>query len=64
MLAEIVGDGGGDAAAIAAAKGFEAMDASALESLVDDAIAAEPGGVGEVLRRRGQGAWARSSARS
>ena len=40
VLAELVADGGGDAAAIAAAKGFEAMDASALEALVDDAIAA------------------------
>ena len=29
--------------AIAAAKGFEAMDSSALERLVDDAIAANPG---------------------
>ena len=42
VLAEIVDNGGGDAAAIAAAKGFEAMDTSELESLVDAAIAAEP----------------------
>ena len=42
MLAEIVEHGGGDAAAIAAAKGFEAMDTSELESMVDAAIAAEP----------------------
>jgi aspartyl-tRNA(Asn)/glutamyl-tRNA(Gln) amidotransferase subunit B len=40
VLAEIVAAGGGDAAAIAAAKGFEAMDSSALESAVDEAIAA------------------------
>jgi aspartyl-tRNA(Asn)/glutamyl-tRNA(Gln) amidotransferase subunit B len=42
VLAEIVAAGGGDAAAIAAAKGFEAMDAGELESMVDDAIAAQP----------------------
>ena len=33
---------GGDAAAIAAAKGFEAMDATALDGLVDDAIRDNP----------------------
>ena len=42
VLAELVAAGGGDPAAIAAAKGFEAMDTSALETLVDDAIAANP----------------------
>src|SRR4029079_9271918 len=42
VLAEIVAAGGGDAAAIAAAKGFEAMDNSELESMVDAAIAAQP----------------------
>src|SRR6187431_1320167 len=42
VLAEIVEHGGGDAAAIAAAKGFEAMESSELESMVDAAIAAEP----------------------
>jgi aspartyl-tRNA(Asn)/glutamyl-tRNA(Gln) amidotransferase subunit B len=42
VLAEIVAAGGGDAEAIAAAKGFEAMDTSELESMVDDAIAAQP----------------------
>ena len=42
VLAEIVAAGGGDAAAIAAAKGFEAMDTSELESMVDAAIAAQP----------------------
>ena len=40
ILAEIVANGGGDAAAIAAAKGFEAMDTGALESMVDSVIAA------------------------
>ena len=43
VLAELIGAGGGDPAAIAAAKGFEAMDSSALERLVDEAIAANPG---------------------
>ncbi len=42
VLAEIVSNGGGDAEAIAAAKGFEAMEPSELESMVDDAIAAQP----------------------
>ena len=42
VLAEIVGAGGGDAEAIAAAKGFEAMDDNALEAIVDQAIAADP----------------------
>jgi aspartyl-tRNA(Asn)/glutamyl-tRNA(Gln) amidotransferase subunit B len=43
VLAELVAGGGGDAAAIADAKGFRALDTSTLESLVDDAIAANPG---------------------
>jgi len=43
VLAELVAAGGGDAAAIATAKGFEAMDTGALEALVDDAIAANAG---------------------
>jgi aspartyl-tRNA(Asn)/glutamyl-tRNA(Gln) amidotransferase subunit B len=42
VLAEIVANGGGDAVAIAAAKGFEAMDNSAVEAMVDEAIAADP----------------------
>jgi len=42
VLAELVANDGGDAAAIAAAKGFEALDTSSLEGLVDEAIAAEP----------------------
>ncbi len=40
VLAELVIAGGGDPAVIAAAKGFEALDTTALETLVDDAIAA------------------------
>jgi aspartyl-tRNA(Asn)/glutamyl-tRNA(Gln) amidotransferase subunit B len=39
ILADLVAQGGGDAAAIAKEKGFEAMDASALEAFVDEAIA-------------------------
>ena len=42
VLADIVAAGGGDAAAIAAAKGFEALDTSAVEAMVDEAIAADP----------------------
>lgn len=41
VLAEMVASGG-DPAEIAAARGFEAMDAGELESFVDDAIAAQP----------------------
>ncbi len=43
VLAELVEQGGGDPAAIAAAKGFEAIDTSELEGFVDAAIAAQPG---------------------
>jgi aspartyl-tRNA(Asn)/glutamyl-tRNA(Gln) amidotransferase subunit B len=42
ILAELVTSGGGDPAAIAASKGFEAVDTSELEGLVDQAIAADP----------------------
>jgi aspartyl-tRNA(Asn)/glutamyl-tRNA(Gln) amidotransferase subunit B len=43
VLAELVAGGGhGDPAAIAATRGFEAMDASALEAAVEAAIAADP----------------------
>ena len=42
VLAEMLAAGGGDPAAIAAAKGFEAMDTGALETIVDAAIAADP----------------------
>jgi aspartyl-tRNA(Asn)/glutamyl-tRNA(Gln) amidotransferase subunit B len=43
VLAELVANGGGDAAAIAKERGFEAMDTSALEAVVGEAIAANPG---------------------
>ena len=42
VLADMVAAGGGDPVAIAAAKGFEAMDTSAVEAMVDEAIAADP----------------------
>lgn len=41
ILADIVSAGGGDAVALAAARGFEAMDESALESLVDQVISSQ-----------------------
>jgi aspartyl-tRNA(Asn)/glutamyl-tRNA(Gln) amidotransferase subunit B len=41
VLAELV-NGATDPAAVAAAKGFEAMDTSALETAVDDVLAANP----------------------
>ncbi len=44
VLADLVAGGGdGDPAAIAAAKGFEAMDTGALEAVVDQVIAAHEG---------------------
>jgi aspartyl-tRNA(Asn)/glutamyl-tRNA(Gln) amidotransferase subunit B len=43
VLAELVAKGGGNPAAIAAAKGFEAMDTAVLEAVVVEAIAADPG---------------------
>ncbi len=42
VLAALVERGGGDAEAIAAEKGFEALDTSELEAMVDAAIAAQP----------------------
>ena len=42
VLAELVAHDGGDPAAIAAAKGYEAIDTSELEGFVDAAIAADP----------------------
>ncbi len=42
LLSDLVEQGGGDPAAMAAARGFEAMESSALDGLVDDAIAADP----------------------
>ena len=42
VLAELLARGGGDPAAIAAEKGFEAMDTGALESIVQQAIDNDP----------------------
>ena len=42
VVADLIERGGGDAASVAAEKGFEAMATGELESLVDAAIAAEP----------------------
>ncbi len=39
VVAELIANGGGDPVSIAAAKGFEAMDAGSLEPIVDQAIA-------------------------
>ena len=50
-------------AAIAAAKGFEAMDTGALEALVDEAIAANAGRVGRSTAAARTRRWARWSAR-
>ncbi len=49
MLADLVAAGGGDPAAIAAAKGFEQMDTSALAAIVDEAIAANSDAWAKVL---------------
>lgn len=42
LLGDLVEQGGGDPKAMAAARGFEAMDTSELDGFVDDAIAADP----------------------
>ena len=42
VLADLVAGEGGDPEAIAAARGFEAVDTSSLEAMVDEAIAAQP----------------------
>ena len=42
VLAEMIETGGEDPEAIAAARGFEVMDNSELEDMVDQAIAAQP----------------------
>ncbi len=42
VLADLVDRGGGDAEAIAADRGFEALDTSELEAMVDAAIASQP----------------------
>ena len=43
LLTDLIDAGGGDVVAMAAKRGFEALDTGALESMVDAAIAAEPG---------------------
>lgn len=43
LLTDLIEAGGGDVVAMAAKRGFEALDTGALESMVDAAIAAEPG---------------------
>jgi len=42
LLGDLVDQGGGDPAAMAAARGFEAMDTSELDGFIDAAIAADP----------------------
>lgn len=42
ILADLVASGGGDAAALAAGRGFEALDDSVLVSIVDEVIASHP----------------------
>jgi len=42
VLAELLAAGGGDPAAIAAAKGFEALDAGSLAAVVGEVVAANP----------------------
>ena len=54
VLADLVAGEGDDPAAIAAARGFEAIDTSALEAMVDEVIAAQPD-AWEKYRGRGQG---------
>jgi aspartyl-tRNA(Asn)/glutamyl-tRNA(Gln) amidotransferase subunit B len=53
VLAELV-EHGGDPEAIAAAKGFEAMDTGALEATVDDAITANADAWAKVLAGDGK----------
>ena len=43
LLTDLIESGGGDVVAMAAKRGFEALDTGALEAMVDAAIAAEPG---------------------
>ena len=43
LLTDLLDAGGGDVVAMAAKRGFEALDTGALEAMVDAAIAAEPG---------------------
>jgi len=59
VLAELIERGGGSAAAIAAEKGFEAMDTSELDALVDAAIAADPDAWEEFQAGEGKASGAR-----
>lgn len=43
LLTDLIEAGGGDVLAMAAKRGFEALDTSAVEAMVDAAIASEPG---------------------
>ncbi len=43
LLTDLIDSGGGDVVAMAAKRGFEALDTGALEAMVDAVIAAEPG---------------------
>lgn len=43
LLTDLIEAGGGDVVAMAAKRGFEALDTGALEAMVDAAIVAEPG---------------------
>ena len=43
LLTDLIEAGGGDVSAMATKRGFEALDKSAVEAMVDAAIAAEPG---------------------
>jgi len=43
LLTDLIEAGGGDVAMMASKRGFEALDTSAVEAMVDAAIAAEPG---------------------
>jgi aspartyl-tRNA(Asn)/glutamyl-tRNA(Gln) amidotransferase subunit B len=43
LLTDLIEAGGGDVATMASKRGFEALDTSAVEAMVDAAIAAEPG---------------------
>jgi len=54
VLAELIERGGGSAAAIAAEKGFEAMDTTELDALVDAAIAADPDAWGKYKAGEGK----------
>ncbi len=54
VLAALIEGGGGDAAAIAAAMGFEAMDTGELEAMVDAALAAQPDAWAKYLAGEGK----------